>query len=687
MKWVRPLQDSQTTALVLDELLVRFSRGELVLRGVTGRNLAAMRARDCFSNLGFSSFGDYVDQKLGLSRRYARELAAVASALDRRPATRRAYREGRISYSALRVLLRKTPVEDEEVWAFLAGGRTLAELKAMLSEHPALDPAVPDDDEPPAGRFLVLPASRPLAGCWYVGLELARRLQGADLPTHGCVEQWMAEFLSEARVPDTTGQAEPVEADKAVEKSSRRSGRKSRRAIELSGSARFWRQVKKDAEALQECWAMDEGGTVSALSPLEAHEGDDALALHRRLQEAVELMHRSNTHLRRLLSDFDRAQLYLDLGYPDLEAYAAERLNMSVSNARSLIRLHRRLSPFPDLTTALDDGRLTPTHARLLVPILQPRWEKAWVEHAERTTVVHLKQDIESAQRVRDTDPQTFARTGGLPAIIPAAPQVVTPRSRTTSEAVKNRWDATSREARERIRGEAGKGGAEEIPGPEQNGAARSSAGRTRIMSLPDFQTQLKEMVEMIEAEGPPFDLHKPVFNLRFWLPHSLDEMLESCMAATRLRIGPHATLADTIEACLHAFLRQWGREALDTMRKHPILTRDGWKCSVPTCSRRAQLHVHHLEARSRGGGNEGWNLGAVCAAHHLHGIHKGWIRVSGRAPDALIWEIGVQPDGACLLGVTGRTIVSRLEPAAESLFGPDDPFAWLRKSREPAAA
>jgi len=28
-------------------------------------------------------------------------------------------------------------------------------------------------------------------------------------------------------------------------------------------------------------------------------------------------------------------------------------------------------------------------------------------------------------------------------------------------------------------------------------------------------------------------------------------------------------------------------------------------------------------------------------AAHHPHGVHRGWIRVSGRAPDHLVWELG----------------------------------------------
>jgi hypothetical protein len=35
------------------------------------------------------------------------------------------------------------------------------------------------------------------------------------------------------------------------------------------------------------------------------------------------------------------------------------------------------------------------------------------------------------------------------------------------------------------------------------------------------------------------------------------------------------------------------------------------------------------------------------CAAHHLHGVHDGLIRVSGKAPDQLCWELTSSPNDA----------------------------------------
>jgi hypothetical protein len=90
-------------------------------------------------------------------------------------------------------------------------------------------------------------------------------------------------------------------------------------------------------------------------------------------------------------------------------------------------------------------------------------------------------------------------------------------------------------------------------------------------------------------------------------------------------------------------------RHFLDTWRAHAkrartlsqrIRERDLGRCCVPGCSRRA-VHAHHVRPRSRGGGDERWNLAALCACHHLRGIHGGYIRVRGRAPDRLVWEVG----------------------------------------------
>jgi hypothetical protein len=99
-------------------------------------------------------------------------------------------------------------------------------------------------------------------------------------------------------------------------------------------------------------------------------------------------------------------------------------------------------------------------------------------------------------------------------------------------------------------------------------------------------------------------------------------------------------------------FVETWGPllERPNTPRNR-VMERDGWWCKTPGCSRPAAQN-HHLVFRSHGGGEDPGNRVALCAPHHLRGIHGGLIRVSGTAPDRLVWELA---SGAPLGGSTRR--------------------------------
>jgi hypothetical protein len=75
--------------------------------------------------------------------------------------------------------------------------------------------------------------------------------------------------------------------------------------------------------------------------------------------------------------------------------------------------------------------------------------------------------------------------------------------------------------------------------------------------------------------------------------------------------------------------------------KRDSILSRDGYRCQNPVCRSRRHLHKHHQEFRSRGGSDESTNKCTTCESRHQRGVHKKYIRVTGEAPDNLIWEIG----------------------------------------------
>jgi hypothetical protein len=70
----------------------------------------------------------------------------------------------------------------------------------------------------------------------------------------------------------------------------------------------------------------------------------------------------------------------------------------------------------------------------------------------------------------------------------------------------------------------------------------------------------------------------------------------------------------------------------------------------VPGCTSYANLQAHHVRFRSAGGSGALSNLVTLCAFHHLRGVHAGRIRVRGRAPDGLRFELGVRPGRAPLV-------------------------------------
>lgn len=129
--------------------------------------------------------------------------------------------------------------------------------------------------------------------------------------------------------------------------------------------------------------------------------------------------------------------------------------------------------------------------------------------------------------------------------------------------------------------------------------------------------------------------------SLRARVPGRVAELLQAAFRAVRAVEG---RLLDD-GRCLVRVARHFAGTWRDHVKKprtrsQKVRERDRCQCQVPGCSRRA-VHSHHIVSRSRGGSDAPWNLVGLCALHHLHGVHGGYLRVSGRAPEGLTWEIG----------------------------------------------
>ena len=124
-------------------------------------------------------------------------------------------------------------------------------------------------------------------------------------------------------------------------------------------------------------------------------------------------------------------------------------------------------------------------------------------------------------------------------------------------------------------------------------------------------------------------------------------------------RLGPGA-LDWHAAMVLFAYVRQeWSLIDPKTKpRFFKIFERDRYLCQAPSCPKRKDLHAHHVEYLSRGGSNDKANLAALCCYDHQGVIHPGYARVSGIAPQALLWELGCRPGKAPLLVLLGERIV-----------------------------
>ena len=123
---------------------------------------------------------------------------------------------------------------------------------------------------------------------------------------------------------------------------------------------------------------------------------------------------------------------------------------------------------------------------------------------------------------------------------------------------------------------------------------------------------------------------------------------------------------ADSAESFLAALLQDWlltEKVHLKVTRDYAILKRDRFRCQVPGCNCRRNLHIHHIIWRSKGGSDEPSNLIVLCARHHLRLLHNLLtLKIEGTAPHNLTFTFGPRSHGdrrPFLKYVRGRKVLT----------------------------
>ena len=124
----------------------------------------------------------------------------------------------------------------------------------------------------------------------------------------------------------------------------------------------------------------------------------------------------------------------------------------------------------------------------------------------------------------------------------------------------------------------------------------------------------------------------------------------ETLRAKLKPERGRFLADGEVLDALLDCALLAWTLRDPRARRPDPAIERDGYRCAVPGCTSRRNLHDHHIVFRSQGGRDGMANRISVCAFHHQRCLHVGLLRISGQAPDGLVCELGLRPGASPLV-------------------------------------
>ncbi len=618
----------------LEAELVALARAEGPLRAVLAELCARFVEGDGFERLGFASLADWAAERVGRSGRTIYDHARVGAALRALPELRAALVCGRLGFAKVRLVARAATPESERRWIAFARGLGVEALAREVRriDGGSLECGGLARDERRARR-LEFACSAEVVGLWGAACSAAQHSAGRMLRGGERAELIAAEVASALPVGEEAGAGADCARRPAEPESPGESQPEPPLRALPPAPPSPWLAASADPVIPLEAAPAPAPRELAAL--LESLDGADAFELEARLRAAVAFERRSAAELGPRLEALLQRGAHLAFGHRDRETYQRERLGLDPSWCRTLLRVERASRLSPAFGAAWRAGELTFLQASALVPLahseLPESAMEAWLRRARAFTLRRLRDDVEAALALRERDPRAWLSSGGLPeALVGIAGEAAAGAAHAEAEARREIGAKNSGPERDP------EAGSRPAVGPE--GAEREIGA---ISSAPNATPGPRETcrVAMI-LDGEAAQLFRAVH----------------CSVRRRLEreVGRPVTPGEALGwMSLHA-LRAWG--VLDAQgrfaklrREHRVFARDGWRCAVPACTRMRGLHAHHVVYRSQGGGNERENLVTLCAYHHLRGVHAGRLRIRGRAPHALRFELGIRAGRAPL--------------------------------------
>lgn len=504
-----------------------------------------------------------------------------------------------------------------------APGATITEPVEVRAEQAELpDPLLPPDEDavrPPEQEIvrLRLPVPPAVRSAFDTALDLYRRACGAQASVVTFIEALRGDFLA-GRMPFPLGAQTPPVGPSQAERE--------RRAI-ANGPAfdamavpapPACRELEELRAELQRAKHLIDGS-----ANWRAEDAD-------RLVELSTLEARCDVLLGRALLVMARHRPYRLFAVADLEHYAAQHLGISRSVTRRLTRIARAARQAPVIAEAWVSGAVGVESLDRIIRLFglghrQPdEWidqgmVAMWVDHAREVTVRRLDDEIGRIMARR------LGQSGG---------------------ASRPLTDAEWRDAIRRSPGDA------ESHLRTCTEAAAEYPEPLAILTLDLPADTASNFLALTDAAGK-------------WIrgQQSPDEQGRTFASPADLLSGapaqrpPLAGISGMLDlpyrfdwlgllVLLRAFVAEYDRPRmyLPTRRTQRVADRDGMRCLVPGCTRRAMIELHHVEYRSRGGADTEENLVCLCWFHHQQAVHLGRIRIEGKAPDGLVFTIKCGP-------------------------------------------
>jgi len=321
--------------------------------------------------------------------------------------------------------------------------------------------------------------------------------------------------------------------------------------------------------------------------------------IHARLRAALHELQRAERNAVLLFGEVLRRELYRELGYASIQAYAAEALGFTPSKTSQFVRLAGALEDLPRLRRSVAAGELGWTKAREVAKVATPRSERQWIAEAKRSSSRRLERQVRTArQRTR-----AAARVDGQPALAldkPTAKPVPDDAPVTVSVTFTAEQYARYEALLEAIRKRGGR---------RESSVRGMDRAELLLAALNDLAEELDQGAAA-GSGGPPYQV----------VVYTCD----SCGAAeVPTNRGPQPVPAEVVQC--DARVQEPGRPNRATIppkARRSALVRAGHRCETPGCGRTRFLEVHHRRPRAMGGGNDPSNLQVLCSGCHRQ-IHR----------------------------------------------------------------